>query len=251
MKLTTLVVDDEPLARRKLADLIAEVPWATQVGEASDGRAALNATLALRPDVIFLDIQMPELDGLQVVEHLAQHGHSPAVIFTTAFDRYAIAAFELDALDYLLKPFGMRRLLTALERARARLERGSTPATLERAREALGRGEALMSERIFVRDGNAVLPLPLNAIERIEGQDDYSLLHVAGARHLVSLRLGALEGWLPNPPFLRVHRSHIVNLDHVDRLVGLDDARFDVHMAGGAVIRASRARSREIRRLSR
>ena len=251
MKITTLVADDEPLARRKLSDLIAEVPWATQVGEAADGRAALDAALELQPDVLFLDIRMPELDGLQVVEGLAQHDHSPAVIFTTAFDQYAITAFELEALDYLLKPFGMRRLLAALERARDALGQSSAAPAPERVRAAINPGETVMSDHVFVREGNTIRPLSLTIIERIEAQDDYSALHSSAGRHLVGVRLSALADWLPNPPFLRVHRSHIVNMNHVERLVGLDDSRFDVEMKSGTVIRASRARSQEIRRLAR
>jgi two-component system LytT family response regulator len=246
-----LVVDDEPPARRKLAGLIAAVPWATQVGEAADGEAAIDAALQLRPDVMFLDIQMPELSGIQVVERLAELEPSPAVVFTTAFDQYAITAFEVEAVDYLLKPFGMRRFLAALERARNIVQMRGSVAAIGRARSALAHGQAGPSDRIFVRDGNAILPLALDEIERFEALDDYVLIYARGKRHIMSLRLGQLEDWLPDPQFLRVHRSHIVNLDHVERMEGLDDARFDVHMKSGTTIRASRARSQEIRRRSR
>ena len=118
MKITVLVVDDEPLARRRLAALIADVPWAVQVGEAQDGRAAIEAVRRLHPDVVFLDIQMPELSGIEVVARLPELDLVPAIVFTTAFDQYAVTAFELEAVDYLLKPFGARRFLEALERAR-------------------------------------------------------------------------------------------------------------------------------------
>jgi two-component system LytT family response regulator len=251
VKLSCLIADDEPLARRKLRDLVAQVPWATQVGEVADGRSVLGAVMELGPDVVFLDIEMPEMSGIQVVEQLADLPSPPAVIFTTAFDEFAVAAFELEALDYLLKPFGMHRLLKALERARSASGQRNPPTLPDRVRHALDRGETLVSDRVFVRHGGNIIPLPLASIERIQADDDYSLLHAAGRRYMISLRIGALEAWLPNPPFLRVHRSHIVNLDHVERLSGLDDARFDVHMRSGAVIRASRARSQEIRRLSR
>jgi two-component system, LytTR family, response regulator len=251
MKITVLVVDDEPLARRRLTALVGDVPWAEQIGEASDGAAAVEAAARLNPDVVFLDIQMPELTGIQVIERLCELEPTPAVIFTTAFDQYAITAFELEAVDYLLKPFGERRFLAALERARHLVQMRGGAAALDRARSVFSPSAHAPSDRIFVRDGNAVLALLLADIERIEAQDDYVMIHTQRKRYLVSLRIRNLEDRLPNPPFLRIHRSHIVNLDHVDRMVGLDDARFEVRMKNGAVVPASRARSQEIRRLSR
>jgi two-component system, LytTR family, response regulator len=251
VKVTALVADDEPLARRRLTALIADVPWAEQVGEASDGAAALEAAARLRPDVLFLDIQMPELSGVQVVERLRALEPTPAVIFTTAFDQYAITAFELEAVDYLLKPFGTHRFLAAFERARILVQMRGAAAELDRARSILSPNARAPLDRIFVRDGNAVLAVLLADIERIEAQDDYVMLHTQRKCYLVSLRIRHLEARLPNPPFLRVHRSHIVNLDHIDRMVGLDDSRFEVRMNNGTVVPVSRARSQEIRRLSR
>jgi two-component system LytT family response regulator len=251
VKVTTLVVDDEPLARRKLAAFIADVPWAVQIGEASDGASALEAVARLHPEIVFLDIQMPELSGIDVLERLREREPAPAVIFTTAFDQYAITAFELEAVDYLLKPFGARRFLAALERARSMVQMRGGAEALDRARSVLSARAGAPLDRIFVRDGNAVLPLLLADIERVEAEDDYVMIHTQRKRHLVSLRIRDLEERLPNPPFLRVHRSHIVNLDHVDRLVGLDDARFEVRMKNGALVPVSRTRSQEIRRLSR
>jgi len=248
--LTTFVVDDEPLARRRLASLIAEVPWAAQIGEASDGAAAVEAIERQRPDAVFLDIQIPELSGLEVVERLRKLQQPPGVIFTTAFDQYALAAFELEALDYLLKPFSVNRFMTSLERARRARSRDSVGA-LDRAYNLLTRPRSAPLDRIFVREANAVVSLPLNEVRRLEAQDDYVSVHTARRSYLVSLRISDLEDRLPYPPFIRVHRSHIVNLDHVDRMVGLDGARFEAIMRNGAVVPVSRARSREIRRLSR
>lgn len=124
-------------------------------------------------------------------------------------------------------------------------------AALDRARPALAPIAEAPLDRIFVRDGNAVLAMLLADIERVEAQDDYVMIHTQRKRYLVSLRIRSLEDRLPYPPFLRVHRSHIVNLDHVDRMLGLDDARFEVRMKNGAIVPVSRARSQEIRRLSR
>src|SRR5262245_43535746 len=247
-----LVVDDEPLARRKLAALINDVAWAEQIGEAGDGASAVEAVARLRPDIVFLDIQMPELTGIQVLERLRKIRPTPAVVFTTAHDEYAVTAFELEAVDYLLKPFGGRRFLAALERARQAVETHGASAILDRARAALNTPSAVAPlERIFVRDGNAVVPLTLAVIERFEAQDDYVLIHAQGRRYLVALRVANLETRLPNPPFLRVHRSHIVNLDHVERMVSLDDSRLEVRMKGGAKVPVSRIRSQEIRRRAR
>jgi two-component system, LytTR family, response regulator len=252
MNVTALVVDDEPLARRKLAAQIAEVPWATLLGEASDGPGALDAIARLRPDVVFLDVQMPELSGVDVATHLRGAVSPPAIVFTTAYDRYAITAFELGAVDYLLKPFGTRRFLEAFERVRSTLQMRDGAAALERALAALSGGSnAATCDLIFVRAGNSVLPVSPHDVERIEGCDDYAMIHASGRRHLVSLRIGSLEARLPNPPFLRVHRSHIVNLDYVDRIAGLDDSRFEVRMKDGTRIPVSRARSQDIRRRSR
>jgi two-component system LytT family response regulator len=247
-----LVVDDEPLARRKLAALISDVPWAQQIGEAADGASAVEAVARLHPDIVFLDIQMPELTGIEVVERLRKVDPTPAVVFTTAYDEYAVTAFELEAVDYLLKPFGAARFIAALQRAQQVVEARGTSASLDRARVALNTPNAAVPlERIFVRDGNAVIPLSLTVIERFEAQDDYVMIYTEGRNYLVSLRVANLETWLPNPPFLRVHRSHIVNLDHVDRMVSLDDARFEVRMKNGAKVPASRVRSQEIRRRAR
>jgi two-component system LytT family response regulator len=248
--LTTVVVDDEPLARRRLASLIAEVPWARRLGEASDGAEAIEAIEKWRPDLVFLDIQMPELSGLEVVKQLRTLEQPPFVIFTTAHDQYAIVAFELAALDYLLKPFSSNRFLTALERARQARARDST-AALDRACNLLARPLAAPLDRIFVREGNAVVPLALNEVQRIEAQDDYVLVYASRRNYLISSRISDLESHLPNPPFIRVHRSHIVNLDYVERMTGLDGSRFEVVMKNGAIVPVSRARSREIRRLSR
>jgi two-component system, LytTR family, response regulator len=200
--------------------------------------------------VVFLDIQMPEMSGLEVVDRLRTLSQPPIVIFTTAHDQYAVAAFELEALDYLLKPFSAPRFMIALERARQAHARYNLGA-LNRARDLLAGSHAGPLSRIFVREANAVVPLSLDEVQRIEAQDDYVSVHTPRRSYLLTLRIGDLEQRLPNPPFIRVHRSHIVNLDHVDRMIGLDGARFEVRMKSGDVVPVSRARSQVIRRMSR
>jgi two-component system, LytTR family, response regulator len=228
------------------------VPWATQLGEAVDGATALAEIAHLRPDLVFLDIRMPELSGLEVVECMRELDKIPAVIFTTAFDQYAVTAFELEAMDYLLKPFGRSRFQVAIDRVRLTLENQRPFELLDRARSVLAKSAAPGPlDRILVRQGAAVVPLAPAEISRIEAQDDYAMVHARGRGFLIGVRLRDLEARLPQPPFLRVHRSHIVNLDEVDRMVRQDDGRFAVRMKDGACIQASRARSQEIQRQSR
>src|SRR5438270_8929905 len=163
MKGSVLIADDEPLARRTLREHLRELGWAGSIQEARDGKTAITLANTQRPDLVFLDVVMPGATGLEVLEQL---DYEPKVIFTTAYDQYAVAAFELGALDYLLKPFGRERLERVLRRARVALE-GPAPPLLPRARQSLGPTRVLST--IFVRDGNRILPIPLTSIERIQG----------------------------------------------------------------------------------
>ena len=250
MMLSVLVVDDEPLARRKLASLLAQVPWAAQVGEANDGQSALEAISRLNPDVVLLDIQMPELSGIELVARLQALPSVPVVIFATAHEHYALAAFELEAVDYLQKPFDEERLTKALERARRAIRSRTASASLERASAIFASDPTAPLARILVRTGTAIVPLTLGEIERFEAQDDYVMVHLKGSHHLVNLRLADLEARLPNPPFLRVHRSHVVNFDLVERITPLESGRLEARMASGARVPISKARAQIIRRLT-
>lgn len=244
-----LIVEDEPLAREKLRALVATLDWATCVGDAPDGRAALAMIDALRPDLVFLDIELPELSGLEV---LARASHAPAVVFTTAYDRYAVSAFELAAVDYLLKPFGADRFAAAAERARRALATvdADEPPVAERARRALAESGSGPLTRLLVRDRGRITPIAAGDIVRLEAEDDYVALHAHGRRHLVYVPLGELEARLDPAQFVRVHRSHVVNLDHVRHLVPFDAGRLQVEMRDGTRILASRARSRALRELA-
>jgi two-component system, LytTR family, response regulator len=241
--ITCVVVDDEEAARERLRDLLADVDDVRIVGEAADGPSAVRSIDELRPDLVFLDIRLPGISGLQVLERIR---HTPAVVFTTAFDQFAVNAFELHALDYLLKPFSGTRLQLALARARESLALRGGPGVLERASSALS---SPVPQRIFVRDRGTLLAVPLSAVERIEGCDDYSALHTDGRRYLVLRRLSELESTLAAANFLRVHRSHIVNLGHVTAIRSLDGGRVEVEVRSGARVPASRTRLNELRRL--
>ena len=247
--LTALVVDDEPLARRALLGLVAEVPWLNAVGEAADGQEAVRLLDALTPDLVFLDIQMPELSGLDVLERTT---HEPAVVFTTAFDTYAVAAFELGALDYLLKPFGRERFHAALDRAERTLRQpAGAPALLDRARWALGAGapDAAPLTRLFVHHRDRIVPVRVDDVSRFEAQDDYVAVYAGRAPMLLHLPLSELERRLDPARFFRIHRSHLVNLDHVRGLLPYDATRLLVELDDGARVVASRSGSRALRRL--
>jgi two-component system, LytTR family, response regulator len=239
-----LIADDEPLARQTLREHLRDLGWVGTIHEAHDGLTAIALANHERPDLVFLDIVMPGATGLEVLEQLA---YEPKVIFTTAYDQYAVTAFELGALDYLLKPFGRDRLERVMRRAQAALS-GSPTTVLARAKESLEESRAL--SRIFVRDGNRILPIPLVSLERAQGADDYVTIHTAAKEYLVSVRLSDLETHLVRGPFLRIHRSHLINLECVASIEPYDAARVEVVMKSGARIVASRAGSKKLRELA-
>ncbi|HEY0019763.1 MAG TPA: LytTR family DNA-binding domain-containing protein [Longimicrobium sp.] len=246
MVVRALIAEDEPLARRTLREFAGELEWLQVIGEAADGAEAVRLIDALAPDLVFLDVQMPELSGLEVLRRIR---HDPEVVFTTAHDGYALAAFEMEALDYLLKPFGRERFRAAAERVRRRLAAAAPepPRTRERA---AALDEAGPLERIFVRHRDRVVPVRVEDIARLEAADDYVTVHAGGQRYLVSLALADLERRLDPRRFRRVHRSHIVNLDHVVSLRPYDDPRrFVITLRDGGEVLASRAGSLELRDL--
>ncbi len=244
MKASLLIADDEPLARRTLREHLRSLGCAGTIHEASDGKTTISIANDQRPGLLFLDIVMPGATGLEVLEQL---NYEPKVIFTTAYDQYAVTAFELGALDYLLKPFGRERLQRVLRRAQAALN-GSAAPVLSRARESLEHTRALC--RIFVRDGNRILPISLTSIERVQGADDYVTICTSHKEYLVSIRLSDLEAHLARENFLRIHRSHLINLEYVESIEAYDAARVEVVMKSGTRIVASRTGSKRLRDLA-
>ncbi|HKE31353.1 MAG TPA: LytTR family DNA-binding domain-containing protein [Candidatus Angelobacter sp.] len=243
MKGSVLIADDEPLARRTLREHLRGLGWVGPIHEARDGKTAIMLANNHRPDLLFLDVVMPGATGLEVLEQLA---YEPKVIFTTAYDQYAVTAFELGALDYVLKPFGRDRLERVLRRAQAALN-GSASPLLSRARESL---EQRSLSRIFVRDANRIVPIELTAIERVQGADDYVTICTASKEYLVSIRLSDLEAHLAKANFLRIHRSHLINLEYVKSIEPYDAARVEVVMQNGVRIVASRTGSKRLRDLA-
>ena len=242
---TAFIVEDEALARRRLRDLVRGVPWLDFVGEAATGPTAIAAIDRDQPDLVFLDIRLPGGSGLDV---LARVTHRPAVIFTTAYDRFAVTAFELGAIDYLLKPFGRERFGRAVERARSVIDRRVTRDAIGRAREVLAKPAVA---RLFVREAGRIVPVRVSSIERIQAADDYVVVHAAGRQFTLGLTLADLEARLDPDVFLRVHRSHVVNLDHVMSCVPTEDSRLQITLRSGVTVTASRQRSRVMRALAR
>lgn len=248
---SALIVEDEPLARRRLRDLIRSVAWLECVGESPTGRAAIGAIDELQPDLIFLDVRLPDMTGIDVLSRVK---HKPSVIFTTAYDQFAVTAFELAALDYLLKPFGADRFTKAVERARPLLEQKSGQLRQGFVGQALRVKETLTQgpvPRLFVRDAGRIVPIKVSSIERLEACDDHVMVHTANQRYRINVTLTELEERLNPHTFVRVHRSHMVNLDHVASWTPYDGSRVQIMLKSGATIMASRQRSRELRTLGR
>jgi two-component system LytT family response regulator len=207
-----VIVDDEPLARGVLREMLRAFPDIEISAECSNGFEAVKAVAEIRPELLFLDIQMPKLDGFEVLE-LIDPG--PAVIFVTAYDEYAMRAFDAHAVDYLLKPFRADRFRLAVERARERLAaRAPVPPELTRA----ARQPASQPQRIVVKDGPRVHVIPLDKLDYVEAQDDYVALHSEGKSYLKQQPIAALEATLDPARFIRIHRSAIVNLERIARI---------------------------------
>jgi two-component system LytT family response regulator len=242
-----IIVDDELLARAVLREHLAGQPDVDIVGECANGFEAVKAIAELAPDLVFLDIQMPRLDGFEVVE-LA--GAKTAYVFVTAYDQFALRAFEVHALDYLLKPFSRERLEQALAHARERLGNPASNQAAALAALAAARRRAPL-DRILIRDGTRVQVIPVRSIDYIEAQDDYVQVCADGKAWLKSQRLAELEEQLDPGAFVRVHRSYIVSLAAIERI---EQAGRDSHCAvlrGGARIPVSRSGYQKLRELIR
>lgn len=236
-----LIVEDEAPARENLREYLAGVSWVDVVGEAVDGAGALRLLDAVEPDLVFLDVRLPEMSGLEVARRMRP---SPAIVFTTAYDRFAIAAFELGAIDYLVKPFGRSRFATTLDRLRSRLSPAAVP-DRERARTTLEPGPL---HRLFARQGDRIVPIATASIVRIQAQGDYAEIHAAEGVFLIHVSLAELIARLDPSRFVQVHRSHIVSWAAVAHLRPHDERRLAVTLRDGSVILASRAASEDLRR---
>jgi two-component system, LytTR family, response regulator len=239
-KIRAVIVDDEELARQMLRELLAAHPEIEIVAECANGFEAVKVVTELKPDFLFLDIQMPKLDGFEVLELV---GTDRATIFVTAFDEHALRAFDAHAVDYLLKPFSAARFETALQRAKHRVAGGSVVATLSAPTDLAqsARPPAHYADRLVVKDGTRVFIIPVAKLEYAEAQDDYVALNSEGKQHLKQQTISSLESTLDPARFLRIHRSYIVNLEKVTRIEPYSKDNYVVVLPNGKQLPVSRS----------
>jgi two-component system, LytTR family, response regulator len=244
MMIRAAIVDDEPLARRRIRGLLAKARDVEVIAECANGRDAIESFVVSPPDLLFLDVQMPEIDGFDVL-HALGIGRVPVVIFVTAYDQFALRAFEAHALDYLLKPFDDERFAAALQRARERIhERQGGGGGLDvRLRELLEevRGGRGYLQRLVVPAGHRSVFIRMEEIDWIEAERNYIRLHVRGKTHLLRENLGRIEGSLDPAKFCRIHRSTIVNIDRIQAVESLFRGEYVVVLHDGTKLTSGRA----------
>ncbi|HET9427752.1 MAG TPA: LytTR family DNA-binding domain-containing protein [Allosphingosinicella sp.] len=239
--LRVLVVDDEPLAVERLQLLLARCPDIALVGTANDGEAALRIAEAVQPDVVLLDIAMPGLDGIDVARALSASPIDPAIVFVTAFDNFAVAAFDVAAIDYLMKPVEVERLERALARVRSWLAAGGKSAQTSRSEHV---------EEFWVPDLSGLVRIAASDIERVTAERDYMRLHVGPRSWLIHRTIGKLEEDLDPKLFLRVHRSVIVRRDTIVGLYRDDGGHWTARLQGGAEQRIGRSYIDEVKKFA-
>ena len=240
-KIKVLVVDDEPLARERLTTLLSQEPDVELVGPARDGEEAITAIHDDSPDLVFLDVQMPQMNGFDVIEAVGSD-KMPLVIFVTAYDQHALKAFQVRALDYLLKPFDRERFTDALQRARKQLERDET-GDLGRRLLALVkdlRRDQPRSDRLVVKSGGRLFFLRTDEIDWIEAAGNYVRLHVGTTSHLLRETMNAIEGRLDAEKFFRIHRSRIVNMERIQEMQPWLNGEYAVVLRTGTRLTLSR-----------
>jgi two-component system LytT family response regulator len=240
-KIRVLVADDEPLARERLTTLLSSEPDVDIVAQARDGEDAVTAIHDHSPDLVFLDVQMPQMNGFDVIEAVGTD-KMPLVIFVTAYDQHALKAFQVRALDYLLKPFDRERFTDALQRARKQIERDET-GDLGRRLLALVkdlRRDQPRSDRLVVKSGGRLFFLRTDEIDWIEAAGNYVRLHVGTASHLLRETMNAIEGRLDPEKFFRIHRSRIVNMERIQELQPWLNGEYAVLLRTGTRLTLSR-----------
>lgn len=238
-----LLIDDERLARNELRRLLAAFPDLEIVGEAANAREARKQLAELGPDLLFLDVQMPGESGMEFLESLEPP--VPEVIFTTAFDEFAVKAFDLNALDYLLKPVDPARLATAVERLRAKRASAARPA--DESAQKSGRGRLAAEDKVFVREGDRCWFVEVKSIRLLESEGNYTRVHFETAQPQLFRSLNAMEERLDPKYFFRANRRQIINLAWIDKIEPWFSGGLLVHLKGGAKVELSRRQAQEFR----
>ena len=232
-----IIIDDENLARELIKAYLKKFDQIEVVAECADGFEGLKAIQQYSPDLIFLDIQMPKITGFEMLELIDQ---PPIVIFSTAFDQYAIKAFELNATDYLLKPYAEARFEEAVKKAITKIgQHEGNKKELEGLKQT--RSESEMLDRIVVKTGNKIQILPLKQIYHFEAQDDYVAIHSESGKYLKLMRMKNLEDGLPADDFVRIHRSHIVNVKQIEKLELYEKDSYLLYLKSGKSLPVSRS----------
>lgn len=230
-----VIADDEAPAREKLQHWLSEQPDVTMVGSAEDGLSASQCIERLCPDAVFLDVQMPTLSGLQVAAQL-EPSSAPLIVFVTAFDEHAVKAFDLNAIDYLLKPYDRDRFTRTMQRVRERLHAQQSGA----AAVALGRARAPACERLLVPEGERLQLIDATSIEWLEADDNYVHVHTTTRAYLLRRTLSDLLSQLGQQRFMRIHKSTVVNLGSIGSLTPLFKGDYEIHLRNGRTLRLSR-----------
>ena len=241
-RLQVVIVDDEPLARDGLAELLAGEQDVRIVAACGDGVQAVETIRTKRPDLVFLDVQMPGMDGFDVIAEIGAE-QMPAVIFVTAYDEYAVKAFEVQALDYLLKPLDAERFRTALDRARAAIRLGNPPALAARLLnllEEIGAGKKYL-ERISIRSDGRITFVKTRDVDWISAEGDYVCVHASGTKQQIRGKIGVFEEQLDPAAFVRIHRSTIVNIDRIKELQPLFYGEYSLSLHNGTKLTVSRS----------
>ena len=244
--LTAIVVDDEPLARKLLKEYLQDFPNVRLVGECKNGRQAIKAINEDKPDLVFLDIRMPGIDGFEVLEKLK---HMPHIVFSTAYGDYALKAFEINAVDYLLKPYDRKRFFQALQKVINRTAKMDNE--IDRIIQVLqqSREQGVYHDRIFIRKGKRIVSVDIRNILWIEADGDYTQLHTNNDIHLCNLSLNALEKKLDPSRFLRVHRASIIANDCIDHLQSDGEGGFVATLKDKSKVKISRTYASSIRNI--
>ncbi len=235
-----IIIEDEPLGRDLIKNYLQKVKEIELIGEFSDGFSGLKAINELKPEVVFLDIQMPKLSGLELLELLDE---PPAIIFTTAYDEYAVKAFDLNAIDYLLKPFSKERFLVAVEKTLKTI--GQPSAQLLKFKTQVAKEKVL--DKIVVKSNNNVHVIPLSEVIYIESEDDYVMVHSTKGKHLQHQTMNYYEEHLDNAVFIRIHRSYIVNIHYINKIEKFGKESYRVVLKDGNGLKVSRSRYQELK----
>jgi len=246
-KIKVLIVDDEPLARELISNYLLGIPYVELVGECANGFEAMKVIQESKPDLIFLDIQMPKINGFELIDLI---NPCPEIIFTTAYDQYALKAFEKNAVDYLLKPFSRQRFEQALDKAFSRISKAQqvSPSGIDQLKQDID-AENIILERVIVRFGSKIIVIPVDTIWYLEAQDDYVKIHAEPGSYLKEKTMKYFVQNLPPGRFIQIHRSYIVN---VDQIVSVELYEKNTHLVSlkcGAKLRASQEGYKRLRQL--